>query len=181
MNARRAVFLDRDGTINADGGYMHKIEDWQFLPGVVDALAALKKAGWLLIVASNQSGIGRGYYGWEQLKELETWVNAELGRHNASIDAWHYCPHLPGAGCGCRKPAPGMLLAAARDLHIDLASSFMLGDKASDVEAGQAAGCQTGLIAARSELLKLKKPPTGIWPDLAHAAQDIVKSNSMAV
>lgn len=174
LNGRRAIFLDRDGTINADAGYTHRIEDWRFLPGVVEALAALKKDGWLLVVASNQSGIGRGYYTWEQLKKLEMWVNAELGRRHAAIDAWYYCPHPPDAGCACRKPEPGLLLTAARDLHIDLASSFMLGDKASDVEAGQAAGCQTGLITTRPELIKLKKPATHVWPDLARAVKDMV-------
>ncbi len=145
---RRAVFLDRDGTLNKDVGYVHRKEDWQWLPGVAEALKRLRAVGYVLVVVSNQSGIARGMYDRESLRLLEEWVNAELAAKNAAIDAWYYCPHLPEitGPCECRKPEPGLLLQAARDLDLDLANSWMIGDRVRDVQAGLAAGCQSILL-----------------------------------
>lgn len=145
---RRAVFLDRDGTLNKDVGYVHRKEDWQWLPGVAEALKRLRAVGYVLVVVSNQSGIARGMYDREALRLLEEWVNAELSAKNAAIDAWYYCPHLPEitGHCECRKPEPGLLLQAARDLELDLANSWMIGDRVRDVQAGIAAGCQSILL-----------------------------------
>ena len=145
---RRAVFLDRDGTLNKDVGYVHRKEDWQWLPGVAEALKRLRAVGYVLVVVSNQSGIARGMYDREALRLLEEWVNAELAAKNAAIDAWSYCPHLPEipGPCECRKPGPGLLLQAARDLDLDLANSWMIGDRVRDVQAGLAAGCQSILL-----------------------------------
>lgn len=142
----RAIFLDRDGTINMDSGYTHKIEDWHFLPGVFEALAGFKRAGYKLVVISNQSGIGRGFYDETQVIKLHEWVNEQLRPHGAAIDAWYYCPHAPWEGCSCRKPSPELILRAAMDLNINLKPSYMLGDRLSDAEAGLAAGCKAGLI-----------------------------------
>lgn len=166
---RRAIFLDRDGTINADAGYTHKIADWRFLPGVLPALASFKKAGWLLVVISNQSGIGRGYYSRAQLRELEQWVTARLAENEAVIDGWYYCPHRPEDNCACRKPRPGLILQAARDLDVDLPVSWMIGDKPSDAQAGLAAGCHAGLLAPRGAM-----EAVSIWPNLAEAAKAIL-------
>ena len=145
---RRAVFLDRDGTLNKDVGYVHRKEDWQWLPGVAEALKRLRAVGYVLVVVSNQSGIARGMYDREALRLLEEWVNEELAAKNAAIDAWYYCPHLPEitGPCECRKPEPGLLLQAARDLDLDLANSWMIGDRVRDVQAGLAAGCQSILL-----------------------------------
>ena len=145
---RRAVFFDRDGTLNKDVGYVHRKEDWQWLPGVAEALKRLRAVGYVLVVVSNQSGIARGMYDREALRLLEEWVNAELSAKNAAIDAWYYCPHLPEitGHCECRKPEPGLLLQAARDLELDLANSWMIGDRVRDVQAGIAAGCQSILL-----------------------------------
>ena len=145
---RRAVFLDRDGTLNKDVGYVHRKEDWQWLPGVAEALKRLRAVGYVLVVVSNQSGIARGMYDREALRLLEEWVNEELAAKNAAIDAWYYCPHLPEitGHCECRKPEPGLLLQAARDLELDLTNSWMIGDRVRDVQAGLAAGCQSILL-----------------------------------
>ena len=145
---RRAVFLDRDGTLNKDVGYVHRKEDWQWLPGVAEALKRLRAVGYVLVVVSNQSGIARGMFDREALRQLEDWVNTELAAKNAAIDAWYYCPHLPEitGPCECRKPEPGLLLQAARDLDLDLANSWMIGDRVRDVQAGLAAGCQSILL-----------------------------------
>ena len=152
---RRAVFLDRDGTLNKDVGYVHRKEDWQWLPGVAEALKRLRAVGYVLVVVSNQSGIARGMYDREALRQLEEWVNAELAAKNAAIDAWYYCPHLPEitGPCECRKPEPGLLLQAARDLELDLANSWMIGDRVRDVQAGIAAGCSSVLL----------RPPVGAY------------------
>ena len=145
---RRAIFLDRDGTLNRDTGYVHRKEDWQWLPGVPEALKRLRAGGYVLVVVSNQSGIARGMFDRDALNRLEEWVNADLAAKNAAIDAWYYCPHLPEitGPCQCRKPEPGLVLQAARDLHIDLANSWMIGDRVRDVRAGLAAGCRSILL-----------------------------------
>lgn len=168
-----AIFLDRDGTINRDTGYTYKIADWHFLPGALAALAAFANAGWPLIIISNQSGIGRGYYSRGQLAQLEHYVDSRLRAQGIGITAWYYCPHKPEANCACRKPRPGLILQAAGDLGINPASSWMLGDKASDIAAGLNAGCRAALICPDPGLPLLPKPAP-IWPSLADAARAIL-------
>jgi len=147
MKPRRAAFLDRDGVINLDRGYVYRREDFEFVPGVLDAARRLHAMGFLLVVASNQSGIGRGLYGEAEFEALTAWMRGEFEAAGAPLAGVYHCPHHPTAAlgayrrvCVCRKPAPGMLLAAAKDLGIDLAASAMFGDKASDLEAARAAG-----------------------------------------
>jgi D-glycero-D-manno-heptose 1,7-bisphosphate phosphatase len=150
---RRAVFLDRDGTINEEKEYLWRVEEFSFIDGAVEAIKLLKGAGYLVVVVTNQSGIGRGYYGENDLKLLHEHMGRELQRYGTSVDACYFCPHHPQHGvghyaidCSCRKPLPGMLLQAAVDLEIDLAASWMIGDKKADIDAGQAAGCRTILV-----------------------------------
>lgn len=150
---RAAVFLDRDGTINVEKEYLHRAEEFEFVPGAPEAIRLLKEAGFLVVVVTNQSGVARGYYDEAAVHRLHRFVDNELARAGASIDAYYLCPHHPRHGigpylteCACRKPLPGMLLAAARDLGIDLARSWIVGDKAADVEAGIAAGCRPLLV-----------------------------------
>ena len=146
---RRAVFLDRDGTINVEKEYLHRVEDFEFIPGAVEAIRLLKEGGFLVLVVTNQSGIGRGYYDEADLERIHRHMAAELARSGASVDACYFCPHHPHHGtgeyriaCACRKPLPGMLLEAAAKFSIDLGSSYMVGDKLTDVEAALAAGCR---------------------------------------
>ena len=145
---RRAIFLDRDGTLNKDTGYVHRKEDWHWLPGVVEALKRFHAVGYALVVVSNPSGLARGMYDLAALHELEAWINADLEAKGAAIDAWYYCPHLPEitGPCSCRKPAPGLILRAAEEMGLDLARSWMVGDRVRDVEAGLAAGCRCVLL-----------------------------------
>jgi D-glycero-D-manno-heptose 1,7-bisphosphate phosphatase len=152
-HARRAVFLDRDGTINVEKNYLHKVEDFEFIPGSPEAIKRLKDAGFIVIVVSNQSGIARGYFDEQALETLHRHVQEELAEHGTSIDAFYFCPHHPEQGlgaykvvCECRKGAPGMLLQAAREHGIDLEQSFMVGDKLADIEAGRRAGCRSVLV-----------------------------------
>ena len=143
-----AVFLDRDGVINVDHGYVSTWERFEFLPGVPDALRALQDAGYLLIVVSNQSGIGRGYYCEADVESLNQAVAQHLGSTvGVTLSGFYHCPHHPTEAegefrrqCDCRKPAPGMIRQAVLDHGVDLKTSLLVGDKDSDIEAGRAAG-----------------------------------------
>jgi D-glycero-D-manno-heptose 1,7-bisphosphate phosphatase len=149
QRAKKAVFLDRDGVINVEKGYVHRIEEFELLPGVPRAIRLLKDAGFLVIVVTNQSGIARGYYPLDAVHRLHRHLDEELAAFGACIDAYYVCPHHPEHGigdlkvdCSCRKPLPGMLEQAAADFGIHLSESYMIGDKPTDVEAGLAAGCR---------------------------------------
>lgn len=144
---RRAAFLDRDGVINVDHGYVFRREDFQFVPGTLAACAQLHGQGFALVVVTNQSGIGRGLYGEDDFRRLTDWMRGEFAAAGAPLAGVYHCPHHPQAllpeyrrNCDCRKPAPGMLLEAARELALDLGRSVLFGDKASDIEAAAAAG-----------------------------------------
>jgi D-glycero-D-manno-heptose 1,7-bisphosphate phosphatase len=144
---QRAAFLDRDGVINLDHGYVFRPQDFEFVPGTLAAARRLHEAGWALVVVTNQSGIGRGLYSEDDYRTLDAWMRAEFAAAGAPLAGTYFCPHHPSEArgayrreCDCRKPAPGMLLTAARELNLDLAASAMFGDKASDLEAARAAG-----------------------------------------
>lgn len=145
-----AVFLDRDGTINVEKEYLHRIEDWEWLDGVPEAILRFNQAGLKVVVVSNQAGIARGMYRSTDVDILHAYVSAELQKIGATIDAFYYCPHHSEYGkerdCSCRKPAPGMLLRAADELNIDLLHSWMIGDKLIDVQAGKAATVTSILV-----------------------------------
>ena len=147
------VFLDRDGTLNEEVGYLCRPEDVTLVPGAREAVARLNAAGMPVIVVSNQAGIGRGRYGWDDYRAVMVRINELLAEGGARLDGAYAAPHHPeGAGEYChpdhpdRKPNPGMLLRAAEEHGLDLARSWMIGDKRSDLEAGRNAGCRTALV-----------------------------------
>ena len=143
-----AVFLDRDGVINVDHGYVSTWEQFEFLPGAPGALRELQDAGYLLIIVSNQSGIGRGYYSERDLDTLNQAIAEHLDSTlGVTLSGFYHCPHHPTEAegefrqqCDCRKPAPGMIQQAVLDHGIDVKTSLLVGDKDSDIEAGRAAG-----------------------------------------
>jgi D-glycero-D-manno-heptose 1,7-bisphosphate phosphatase len=144
---RRALFLDRDGVINVDHGYVHRIEDFEFLPGIFELVRAARGRDLLPVVVTNQAGIARGYYDEAQFERLTVWMMARFAAEGATLERVYHCPTHPTEGIGQyrvdsidRKPGPGMLLRARDELGLDLGASIMLGDKASDMRAGQAAG-----------------------------------------
>lgn len=154
---QKAVFLDRDGTINKYVGFLSNIDEFELIPGVADAIKAINDSGYLAIVVTNQPVIARGEVSLSELERIHNKMETLLGQKGAYLDAIYYCPHHPHKGyagerseykidCTCRKPKPGMLLQAAEDFNIDLDQSWMIGDGENDVEAGQAAGCKTVLI-----------------------------------
>jgi rfaE bifunctional protein nucleotidyltransferase chain/domain len=152
---RKAAFLDRDGVINLDRAYVHSWEEFEFVPGAVEAMKALKDAGYALVVVTNQSGIARGKYTEAQYQALTAQMKAALAQAGAAVDAVYHCPHHPGGQvaefareCDCRKPEPGMILRAVKELGLDLAQSFLVGDKPSDIEAARKAGVAKAYIVA---------------------------------
>lgn len=156
-NKQKAVFLDRDGTINQYAGFLSDVDSFRLLDGVCEAVRKINESGYLAVVVTNQPVIARGGLTFEGLEEIHNKMETLLGQEGAYLDAVYYCPHHPDKGfegevaglkieCGCRKPKPGMLLKAAEDLNIDLASSWMVGDGERDIGAGRAAGCHTALI-----------------------------------
>ena len=145
--SRKAAFIDRDGVLNEERAFVHRIEDFVFVPGSIEALRMLQAAGYLLVVVTNQSGIARGLYSEADYQALTGHMCERLAAEGISLDAVEYCPHLPDAAvesyrvdCICRKPKPGMLTRAIQALEIDPKASFIVGDRLSDVEAGRAAG-----------------------------------------
>lgn len=143
---RPGLLLDRDGVINEECEYLHDPEDLVVIPGVAAAIAAINRWQVPVVVVTNQAGIGRGLFGVEAYQAVNRAIAELLAPAFAHIDAWYFCPHLPDAGCLCRKPRPGLLLAAAQDLDLDLARSVLVGDKPSDLEAGRAVGTRTVLV-----------------------------------
>lgn len=142
-----AIFLDRDGTINLDHGYVHLSDDFQFIEGVIDALVELKKMGYLLVLITNQSGIARGLFTEDQFMHLTEWMDWSLADRGVDLDGIYYCPHHPQAtieeyrqDCECRKPKTGMFMDAKAQLDIDMSASYMVGDKLDDMLAASAAG-----------------------------------------
>ncbi|NIH17391.1 D-glycero-beta-D-manno-heptose 1,7-bisphosphate 7-phosphatase [Morganella morganii] len=171
-----AVFLDRDGTINADTGYLHEIDDFRFIENAIEAMQAIKQMGYALIIVTNQSGIARGMFTEDQFMHLTEWMDWSLADRGVDLDGIYYCPHHPEGTveefrqvCNCRKPAPGMLLDAQKHLKIDMGNSYMVGDKLDDMLAGRAAEVGTTV------LVRTGKPVTKD----AEAAADIV-INSIA-
>jgi len=161
MSARRALFLDRDGVVNVDKAYVHKKEDFDFIPGIFDLVRTANALGYLVVVVTNQAGIGRGYYDEQQFLELMAWVRGEFESNNARMDAVYFCPHHPQHGlgryrrdCDSRKPGPGMFLRAAGELNIDLSASVAIGDRDTDMLAARAAGVPTRLLLRPAESLK---------------------------
>lgn len=166
-NKQKAIFLDRDGTINKYVGFLRNIDEFELLPGVSEAIRMINASGYLSVVVTNQPVIARGEVSFEELDNIHCKMETLLGKDGAYIDGVYFCPHHPHKGyegeipelkieCDCRKPKPGMLLKAAEELNIDLKASYMIGDSDSDVQAGEAAGC-TGIKINEGELLDAVK------------------------
>jgi len=138
----KALFLDRDGVINIEKDYLYKIEDFEFMDGIIDLCLHYQKLGYLIVVITNQSGIARTYYSESDFELLTEWMIEEFSKNSIIISKVYYCPHHPDISgkCSCRKPSPGMLLEAQKEFSIDMANSIIVGDKERDIEAGLKAG-----------------------------------------
>lgn len=168
---KKAFFLDRDGVLIVDKNYLSDPAEVELFPDAAEALRLIREHGYMIIVVSNQSGIARGYFDFDDLMEVEQRIDELLLDEGVSIDAWYYCPHYAGKNCNpeyafecdCRKPEPGMLLAAAKECGIDLSQSVMIGDKLSDLEAGRKAGCKAlALIRTRKDVQDISAFPDAV-------------------
>jgi D-glycero-D-manno-heptose 1,7-bisphosphate phosphatase len=173
----KAIFLDRDGTINVEKNYLYKIEDFEFLPGVVDALKSLQQAGFLLIVITNQSGIGRGYYTEADFQILNSWMIDTLKKQGVFITDVYFCPHLPDApikkyrkDCNCRKPKLGMYEQAVTDHNISMARSYAIGDKIRDCAICESTPCRGYLVADSEKEAVIEAVKQGQYPRVVYAA-----------
>jgi len=165
-----AVFLDRDGTLIEDVDYLSRVEDLRVFPFTADALKLLKDNGFLLIVVTNQSGIGRGVFNEASMNGIHQAIQEQVG---GMIDAFYFCPHLPSDSCDCRKPNIGMIKAALADFEIDLENSWVVGDKQIDVELGKQSKVRTALVLTgygRQHQESLEEPPDAIVSNLGEAA-----------
>lgn len=160
-NKQKAIFLDRDGTINRHIGFLRKISEFELLYGVADAIRKINELGYLAIVVTNQPVIARGEVSYSELQDIHNKMETLLGMEGAYLDGIYFCPHHPDSGylgeveelkieCDCRKPKPGMIFKAAEDFNIDVAQSWMIGDGENDISAGKNAGCRTALISNES-------------------------------
>ncbi|ABA88532.1 D-glycero-D-mannoheptose-1,7-bisphosphate phosphatase [Syntrophotalea carbinolica DSM 2380] len=181
---RKAVFLDRDGTVNVEKNYLHRVEDFTFIPGVPQAIRRLNDAGFLVVVVTNQSGVARGYFELDDVHRLHNHIGRLLISESAHIDGFFICPHHPEAGqgqwrkrCDCRKGEPGLLLQAAEQLNIDLHRSFMVGDKPADMDAGRRAGCTPLLVLTGygAETAQSLDPSIGRYASLVEAVDFILR------
>ena len=190
-NMNAAVFLDRDGTMNEDIGYVSRPGDLNLYPWAAEAVRAINKSGMKVIVVTNQSGVARGFYSEADLRIVHDKMTAELAEAGATIDAVYYCPHHPrfvdspyGIECLCRKPKPGLLTLAAREHSIDLEASFVIGDKWSDLELALNAGATPGLVLTgygRETLARLdggRFRPSIIAADLLGAVDKVLAQRS---
>lgn len=161
----RAVFIDRDGTINVNVGYIDHPDDFHMYPGVVEGIKLLKKKGYKIIVVTNQSGIGRGYFVEENLDDIHHKMNNELSTNGTTVDAIYYCPHHPDENCDCRKPKTGLLEQAIKDLKINIKESFIIGDRMLDIEAGDKIGCKTVLVPEDKDKVAIEMRESNVKPD----------------
>lgn len=172
-SAVRLVLVDRDGVINRDSDqYIKSVAEWRPLPGSLEALRDLTAAGFRIVVITNQSGIGRGLFSESTLDAIHAAMRAAVEQTGGRIDGIYFCPHLPGAGCQCRKPAPGLLLDAARDFGASLDGVAFIGDKESDVGAAIAVGARPILVGERVSADRL--PGVERYADLAAAAHALI-------
>jgi len=164
-----ALFLDRDGVVNREVGYLSKPEQLEFVPGIFDLCRSAQRLGYKLILVTNQSGIARQLYTEQDFHLLMRWIEGQFARVGIQLSGYYFCPHHPEHGlgryrkeCPDRKPQPGMLLRAAREHHIDLRQSILIGDRCSDIEAGAAAGVKTLILLAGTEVAGCRQAPSHV-------------------
>ena len=164
---RPAVFLDRDGTINEQMGYINHISRFKLLPRVADAIRMLNENNYLVVVVTNQSGPARGYFPIELVYEVNNYMKELLRKEGANIDAVYFCPHLPEDGCNCRKPKTGMIEMACKDLDIDLSLSYVIGDMCDDIELAKNAGIKGIMVKTGYGMgeIEYRLPKRNLKPD----------------
>lgn len=188
MSARRAIFIDRDGTLSQEIGYVNHASRYRMFPFAVDAIRLINRSGFLAVLVTNQAGVARGYFPEETIGEVHAVVTAALAAGDAHLDAIYYCPHHPSVGeapyrldCDCRKPRPGLLRRAERELGVDLARSFVVGDRKGDLDLAWSVGATAvmvktgyGLGELQSHAPRWPRPPDLVAENLLHAVELIL-------
>ena len=169
---RPAVFLDRDGTINLDAGYIDRLERLELYPFAIDAIRLFRQAGYLAVILTNQAGVAHGMYGEDFVATVAKYLADRAESGGTAIDGHYYCPHSPDAAleqyrmdCECRKPKPGLALRAAAELNIDLARSVVIGDRWRDISVARAVGARGILVKTGYGATEALRPPPGMWAD----------------
>ena len=173
---QKAVFIDRDGTLIEEVNFLHRVEELRYFPFTDESVRLLKKSGFLVVLVTNQSGIGRGIYTVDDMNAVHTRIQADL---TEKLDAIYFCPHLPDGDCQCRKPRLGMIEAALADLPIDLENSWMIGDKNLDVELGLNAGIKSIMVLTgygEKHLRELARPPFAVADNLLEAVKIVLNN-----
>lgn len=179
VSGKKIIFLDRDGTINVDDGFVHKVENWQWHKGVIEALKKLQNDGFKLVIVTNQSGIGHDMYTEEDMQKVHVFAEGELKKHGVSLAEVCFCPHRRDAECDCRKPKTGMVDGLAEKIgRIDYGNSWMIGDKIADMEFGRNINVKTALIRSRYwKEDELESKPDIIIGSLLEASENILSSD----
>jgi len=175
--SRKAIFLDRDDTLCKDVPYCRRPEDLHLLPGAGEAVSRLNKAGFAVVVITNQSGIGRGWLTEDTLKSIHEKMRKDLASFGAAVDGIYHCPHTPDEGCDCRKPKPTMVVRAVSEMGLDLKRSYTVGDRLLDVQLGRNSGTKAILVRAHTpseELADAERLADHVSPDLAAAVDWIL-------
>jgi D-glycero-D-manno-heptose 1,7-bisphosphate phosphatase len=174
--AIKTIFLDRDGVINKEEGYLHKIENFIFIDGVFDACLFFQKLDYQIIVISNQSGIARGYFNVDDYKKLTQWMLSEFLKKDISILDNFYCPHAPKSNCRCRKPMPGMFFDAVDKYNIDINKSWMIGDKETDIEAANHAGINNTILVRSGHIIDEYNSNSKFIIDSIKQSNEVIKA-----
>jgi D-glycero-D-manno-heptose 1,7-bisphosphate phosphatase len=176
----KVLVLDRDGTIVIDRGYADDAASLEFVPGAAEGLRSFHAGGYRLLVITNQSGVGRGLFPLERVHQMNARLEVMVREAGARLERIYFCPHAPGVGCACRKPALGLLAQAAAELRFDPARAVVIGDKQSDIEFGRRAGATTILIAAEKPSPAARFQPDFVASDLLAAAHELMQPRSVA-
>lgn len=190
LTKHAAIFIDRDGVINHDYGYVFKVDDFHFIDGVIDACKRLKAKGYILVIITNQSGIARGYYSEAQFNQLTQWMDWSFSNEGVDLDGIYYCPHHYEQGigeykvdCHCRKPKAGLIISAAQELQIDLARSLLVGDSITDIQAGISAGLKGSYLVKTGKKITAEgsRLADNVFDDLVQFSYQVKPINDVIV
>jgi D-glycero-D-manno-heptose 1,7-bisphosphate phosphatase len=172
---KRVIFLDRDGVINIDKHYLYRVEDFEFMDGLIELLIHLKELGYIFVIVTNQSGVGRGYYSIDDLDILHSWLEDELKKYSIEFFDICYCPHIPDDSCICRKPNIGMIESISSKIDIDFKNSWLIGDKESDIQTALNSGIKNSILVS-NDLKKIKDSQASYSVENLSEITKIIKS-----
>ena len=170
----KTIFLDRDGVINKEIGYLHKIEDFKFINGVFEACQHYEQLGYKIVIVTNQSGISRGHYSEDDFRNITDWMITQFHKNNIQILDTFHCPHLPDSGCNCRKPKPGMLLEAKKKYNINMLESWLIGDKEDDISAANSSGIFNTILVRSGHKIDESRSNAKYFLDSIHESISVV-------